>query len=76
MKKLCLKMGSLVFAAFLLAGCQTAKGLSKGVAIETAGAAYGVAYTAQGMVEDAYSGVVGTHNVIMSTDKWIRENAW
>ena len=51
--------------AFMLAGCQTAKGFTTGAAT-----------TIKGTAEGAASDTVGLWGALMKFDQWIRDNMW
>jgi hypothetical protein len=55
----------LISSVSLIGGCETAAGVTKGVA-------YGVAYTAEGAAKDT----VNLWQAIIKADKWMQENLW
>ncbi|MFH0762346.1 MAG: hypothetical protein V1925_00450 [Candidatus Omnitrophota bacterium] len=65
MRSLITAIGVLLIGAVLISGCETA-----------AGAAKGIAYTAEGAGKDTVNIVGGTGGVLMKLDNWMRENLW
>ncbi len=87
MKAKYFKVVAVVVLLFLIAGCETSKGFSKGalatgcgvvggVASTVGGVASTVGGTTVGVAKDAYSGTLGFIDWINSVDDWIKENMW
>ena len=83
MKAKYFKVMTAVVILFLIAGCETSKGLSKG-ALATGkglsdtgcGVASTVGGTTVGVVKDTYSTGAAFIDWINSADDWIKENMW
>ena len=57
----------------MLSGCETARGVSKGVGVGLVpGVVSGVEYTAKGMAKDASFGF----GLFDGIDTWLRDNLW
>ncbi len=76
MKRLCVIAVLLLGMGALLAGCETGKGLSKGVTNTALGAASTVYYTGTGLAQDTYTGYRHTASFLDKVDSWMRENLW
>ena len=80
MKAKYFKVMAVVVLLFLIAGCETSKGFSKGIVATGCGVVGGVASTVGGttvgLAKDAYSGTLGFVDWINSVDGWIKENMW
>ncbi len=76
MSRQCAGLIALIFLILAVSGCETVKGLSKGVTTGVAGVGIGVtsavAYTAEGAAKDTYA----AYNFLGAADDWIKENLW